>query len=137
MHCAPPMISSSARVLYQLFTHKPHLLKVTAASDLKSLAQLIPATSRLVLDPGPGMPGAKVATSVDYMEVSTATVRPGDIIRVLPGEVRFRLCVTNYTVRSRSRDFTLIVHQSLCHPLTHYVPLEARSDAEAQLLSLF
>ncbi|GAX72668.1 hypothetical protein CEUSTIGMA_g124.t1 [Chlamydomonas eustigma] len=72
--------------------------KVTAASDLKSLAQLIPATSRMVLDPG-GMPsggaakpsssnsaGSNSNSNVEYMQVSTSTIRPGDIVRVLPGE---------------------------------------------------
>ena len=68
-------------------THRS-LPKATAASDLKSLAQLIPATSRLVLDPG-AVPGAKAgatAPTVDYVMVATSTIRPGDVIRVLPGE---------------------------------------------------
>ena len=69
----------------------PYFSQVTAASDLKSLAQLIPATSRLVLDPG-AVPGAKPpaaggagVSSVEYVQVATSTIRPGDIIRVLPG----------------------------------------------------
>ena len=69
----------------------PYFSQVTAASDLKSLAQLIPATSRLVLDPG-AVPGAKPpvaggagGSSVEYVQVATSTIRPGDIIRVLPG----------------------------------------------------
>lgn len=62
-----------------------------AASDLKALAHLIPATARLQLDPGVA-PGAKPATgaapAVEYLQVPTRTVRAGDIVRVLPGESR-------------------------------------------------
>ena len=64
---------------------------MTAASDLTSLAQLIPASSRLVLDPGIA-PGAKAqagaaagGSPVDYVMVPTSTIRPGDDVRVLPG----------------------------------------------------
>ncbi|KAG2446299.1 hypothetical protein HXX76_000887 [Chlamydomonas incerta] len=77
--------------------------KVQAASDLQSLARLIPATARLVLDPG-AMPGkapapaaaaaapggvaaaAPAAPAVEYALVPTSSVRTGDILRVLPGE---------------------------------------------------
>ncbi|KAG2433172.1 hypothetical protein HYH02_012715 [Chlamydomonas schloesseri] len=77
--------------------------KVQAASDLQSLARLIPATARLVLDPG-AMPGkapaaataaAATATAtaaaaagppVEFVVVPTSSVRTGDILRVLPGE---------------------------------------------------
>ncbi|PNW77102.1 hypothetical protein CHLRE_10g422201v5 [Chlamydomonas reinhardtii] len=84
--------------------------KVQAASDLQSLARLIPASARLVLDPGavPGKapaaaPAATAATAataasgaatatapaaaaVEYAVVPTSSVRAGDILRVLPGE---------------------------------------------------
>ena len=74
--------------------------QVRAASDLKALAHLIPNTSRLVLDPGvaPGKAAAAAggngngsnssnsSSSEEYMEVPTSSVRPGDILRVLPGE---------------------------------------------------
>ncbi|GIM14913.1 hypothetical protein Vretimale_17774, partial [Volvox reticuliferus] len=73
--------------------------KVQAAADLRSLARLIPATARLVLDPGvaPGVAGssgapvaAKAGTGagpvVEYLEVPTNSVRAGDILRILPGE---------------------------------------------------
>ncbi|GBF96439.1 copper-transporting ATPase chloroplastic [Raphidocelis subcapitata] len=68
--------------------------KVQAASDLKALAKLIPATARLQLDPG-AAPGAAAAAAaavaaggpaVEYLQVSTRSVRRGDIVRVLPGE---------------------------------------------------
>jgi hypothetical protein len=66
--------------------------KVQAASDLKALAHLIPATARLQLDPG-AAPGAGAAAAgsggapaVEYIQVSTRSVRQGDIVRVLPGE---------------------------------------------------
>jgi hypothetical protein len=64
--------------------------KVQAASDLKALAHLIPATARLQLDPG-AAPGAKPGAdgrgpAVEYIQVSTRSVRAGDVVRVLPGE---------------------------------------------------
>jgi hypothetical protein len=64
------------------------LLQVRAASDLKALARLIPTEARLVLDPGaePGAPAAGGSSSeVEYALVQTSSVRPGDILRVLPG----------------------------------------------------
>ncbi|MEW5301159.1 MAG: hypothetical protein WDW36_004037 [Sanguina aurantia] len=76
--------------------------KLSSASDLKSLAQLIPSTSRLVLDPGSAPQAKKAASSaaapnsatskptsgpsVEFIEVPTTSVRAGDIVRVLPGE---------------------------------------------------
>ncbi|KAF8061329.1 PAA2 [Scenedesmus sp. PABB004] len=69
--------------------------KVRAASDLKALAKLIPASSRLVLDPSGAKPaaaaagaagGGGVAEGVELVLVPTSSVRPGDILRVLPGE---------------------------------------------------
>ncbi|KAG2492510.1 hypothetical protein HYH03_009175 [Edaphochlamys debaryana] len=78
--------------------------KVQAASDLQSLARLIPATARLALDPGampaPRAPAAAAAAAagggtappapatpaVEFLTVPTRSVRPGDVLRVLPGE---------------------------------------------------
>lgn len=84
-------------------------MQVQAASDLKSLAQLLPSSARLVLDPGAPPPrksaagapasGAAAATatvtgpaavavvapSVELLMVPTASVRTGDIVQVLPG----------------------------------------------------
>jgi hypothetical protein len=73
---------------------------VRAASDLKALAKLIPADSRLVLDPeAPPTAAAAAAKAaaaggsssvregVDLMMVPTSSVRPGDLLRVLPGEL--------------------------------------------------
>lgn len=72
--------------------------KVKAASDLSALASLIPATSRLVLDPGapPGAAAKASATAqpqagssssaVECLTVPTSSLRPGDHLRVLPGE---------------------------------------------------
>lgn len=56
------------------------------AVDLTTLAQLIPSSSRLLLDAGakPGASSSEVAA--DEMMVPTATVQAGDILRVLPGE---------------------------------------------------
>ncbi|GFR51780.1 hypothetical protein Agub_g14237, partial [Astrephomene gubernaculifera] len=83
--------------------------KVQAAADLQSLARLLPASARLVLDPGAAPPGAGGAPpagagagggaaagggaggaaggpAVDYATVPTSSVRTGDVLRVLPGE---------------------------------------------------
>ncbi|GLC60839.1 hypothetical protein PLESTB_001681900 [Pleodorina starrii] len=74
--------------------------KVQAAADLRSLARLIPATARLVLDPGVAPGGAAAAAAsgsaasgsavsgpgVEVVEVPTSSVRAGDVLRVLPGE---------------------------------------------------
>jgi Cu2+-exporting ATPase len=76
--------------------HTPTLPpQVRAASDLKALARLIPADARLVLDPTGAQPAAASDSSsggdssssdeVEYALVATSTVRPGDILRVLPG----------------------------------------------------
>jgi len=69
---------------------------VQAASDLKALAHLIPATARLQLDPGvaPVAPkaaagGGAAAPAVEYLQVATKSVRKGDIVRVLPGALGF------------------------------------------------
>ena len=57
-------------------------------ADLQSLAKLIPAQSRMVLNPatldGPSEAGP--ATQLDLAMVPTSNIRPGDILRVLPGE---------------------------------------------------
>lgn len=62
------------------------IVQVKAASDLKALARLIPTDARLVLDPG-AEPGATATngSDVEYALVETSSVRPGDILRVLPG----------------------------------------------------
>jgi P-type E1-E2 ATPase len=53
--------------------------------DLTSLAQLIPSSSRLVLDQG-NKPDQTENTAVEDVIVPTAVVREGDLVRVLPGE---------------------------------------------------
>jgi Cu+-exporting ATPase len=62
--------------------------RLKAAADLRTLAALVPATARLVLDPGvvPGAAGAGVGAAATEACVPTPTIRPGDVIRVLPGE---------------------------------------------------
>lgn len=55
------------------------------AGDLSVLANLIPSESRLVLDAG-SAPGSSAESSADELMVPTSTIRPGDIMRVLPGE---------------------------------------------------
>jgi Cu+-exporting ATPase len=57
------------------------------AVDLTTLAQLIPSSSRLLLDAGV-KPGASADPNAveDQMMVPTSTVRAGDILRILPGE---------------------------------------------------
>ena len=60
--------------------------RCVAAGDLAALASLIPARSRLVMDPG-AAPGGGASTAAPQMAmVATASVRVGDVLRVLPGE---------------------------------------------------
>ena len=67
--------------------------RVAATSDLTALASLLPSQARLVLDPGTPRKTADTSatTSSSNIEeqifsVPTSTVRPGDVVRVLPGE---------------------------------------------------
>lgn len=62
--------------------------RATAASDLLSLAQLIPAQCRLVLDPTSNAPNKPVVPGgqVEHMMVPTSTIQPGDAVQILPGE---------------------------------------------------
>jgi P-type Cu+ transporter len=63
--------------------------RVQASADLTALAQLIPSEARMVLDPGakPGAASAAgAATGEELLMIATATVRRGDLLRVLPGE---------------------------------------------------
>lgn len=78
--------------------------RAAASADLTALAGLIPASARLVLDPGamPGKPkpaaeqacsngngalaAAAAAAGADEVLVPTTSVRAGDVVRVLPGE---------------------------------------------------
>ena len=63
-------------------------LVVLCAADLQTLAKLIPAQSRMVLNPAtleePSQRDS--APQLDLAMVPTGNVRPGDIVRVLPGE---------------------------------------------------
>ncbi|EIE25451.1 heavy metal translocatin [Coccomyxa subellipsoidea C-169] len=76
---------------------KPLILMLflfVSSSDLRSLAKLIPADTRLVIDAGTA-PGAAAAAkaaegkgdaALVVMSVPTTSVRAGDVLRVLPGE---------------------------------------------------
>lgn len=54
--------------------------------DLTTLAQLIPSSSRLLLDAGVKPGAAADPNAEDQMMVPTSTIRAGDILRILPGE---------------------------------------------------
>lgn len=69
--------------------------RAAASADLTALARLIPDSARLVLDPGAaprpkaaadGGGAAAAAPAAEEVMVRTATVRAGDVVRVLPGE---------------------------------------------------
>ena len=61
--------------------------RLKAAADLRTLAALVPASARLVLDPGVAPGAATPLPSAPSEElVPTPTIRPGDVLRVLPGE---------------------------------------------------
>ena len=63
-------------------------LVVLCAADLQTLAKLIPAQSRMVLNPATFEEPSQrdSAPQLDLAMVPTGNVRPGDIVRVLPGE---------------------------------------------------
>lgn len=62
--------------------------RAAASADLTALARLIPDSTRLVLDPGaaPRAPASATAPAAEEVLVPTATLRAGDVVRVLPGE---------------------------------------------------
>ena len=63
--------------------------RARASADLTALAGLIPASARLVLDPGAAprtAAGSTAAAAADEALVPTSSVRAGDVVRVLPGE---------------------------------------------------
>jgi cation transport ATPase len=61
----------------------------TRAADLRTLAKLIPAETRLVVDPSgrATQPAAEAAeAALEVVTVPTASIREGDVLRILPGE---------------------------------------------------
>ncbi|DBA65639.1 TPA: hypothetical protein ACH3X2_002698 [Trebouxia sp. C0005] len=62
--------------------------RLKASADLQTLAKLIPAQSRMVINPAsleePSQ--ADNAPELDLAMVPTSNIRPGDVLRVLPGE---------------------------------------------------
>ncbi|KAL0017965.1 hypothetical protein WJX77_000120 [Trebouxia sp. C0004] len=62
--------------------------RLKASADLQTLAKLIPAQSRMVMNPAsleePLQAGN--APEMDLAMIPTSNIRPGDIVRVLPGE---------------------------------------------------
>ncbi len=73
MPCGPHLVQ----------TYDPHLIGFCSTADLRLLARLIPTRTRVVLDASPK--GAE-AVDPEVALVSTAAVRAGDLVRVLPGE---------------------------------------------------
>ena len=72
------------RSVVLLYLTQPFLL----VADLQTLAKLIPAQSRMVMNPEsleePSPAGN--TPEMDLAMVPTSNIRPGDIVRVLPGE---------------------------------------------------
>lgn len=57
------------------------------AADLRGLAQLVPAQTRLLLDPtGKASHEDAKAPQLEAVSVPTSNIRQGDVLRVLPGE---------------------------------------------------
>ena len=56
----------------------------SCAADLRTLAKLIPAESRLVIEPARAADNTPKALEV--VSAPTSSIRQGDVLRVLPGE---------------------------------------------------
>lgn len=88
------------------------------AADLQTLARLIPAQSRMVLNPATLEDPSQADTSpeVDLAMVPTANIRPGDVVRVLPGE---RMPVDGDIILGKcSVDESMLTGESLPVPKT-------------------
>lgn len=95
-----------------------HALPCSCAADLQTLARLIPAQSRMVLNPAtlddPSQ--ADMAPEVDLAMVPTANIRPGDVVRVLPGE---RMPVDGDIIQGKcSVDESMLTGESVPVPKT-------------------
>ena len=78
------------------------------AADLRTLAKLIPAESRLVIEPAKRAEDAPKALEV--VGVHTSSIRQGDVLRVLPGE---RVPVDGEIVEGRcSLDESMLTGES-------------------------
>ncbi len=81
--------------------------------DLTTLAQLIPTSTRLLLDMG-AKPGASTSSvdTEEEMVVPTSSVRAGDVLRVVPGE---RVPVDGVIISGKcSVDESMLTGESRC-----------------------
>ena len=61
-------------------------LSLCHVADLRSLAKLVPAQSRLLLDPSGKADHGDNGSQLESITVETSSIRRGDILRILPGE---------------------------------------------------
>ena len=89
-------------------------MRFDAAADLRTLARLIPAQSRLVLDAPSQQQGPAANHEPDSVSVPTSSVRAGDLLRVLPGE---RIPVDGEVLQGRcSVDESMLTGESVLVP---------------------
>lgn len=88
---------------------------VLAAADLRGLAELVPAQSRLVLDPsGKAAHEAPEEAALETASVPTSSIREGDVLRILPGE---RIPVDGTVLSGRSSaDEAMLTGESALVP---------------------
>ncbi len=80
----------------------------SCAADLRTLAKLIPAESRLVIEPPKKTEEPQKA--LETVGVPTSSIRQGDVLRVLPGE---RVPVDGEIVEGRcSLDESMLTGES-------------------------
>ena len=96
---------------------------IARTADLRSLAKLVPAQSRLLFDPsGKAQHSAPDGHQLEHITVATSSVRTGDVLRVLPGE---RIPVDGQILHGRSSvDESMLTGESQLVPKSENAQVE-------------
>ncbi len=83
--CKPGLGLPPHTLTFLVFSALARTFCLSFAADLRTLAALIPERAHMVLDAG-GDAAAAATAAAQTVSVPTASVAPGDMLRVLPGE---------------------------------------------------